>query len=66
MEQYQHAPVKIAPANTADRQLTASQQKIATLENCVYTLQHTVDLQARQIRRLESAIQLLENIVQRK
>jgi hypothetical protein len=66
MEQYQQKTVKIAPANTADRKLTESQQKIATLENCVYTLQHTVELQARQIRRLESAIQLLETLAQRK
>jgi hypothetical protein len=63
MEQYQQPAARITPPDNTDRKLTESQQKIATLENHVYTLSNTVDLQSRQIRRLESALQLLEALV---
>jgi hypothetical protein len=66
MRQYQQPTAKILPQDRTAKTLTESQQKIATLENCVYALQHTVELQQRQIRRLESAIQLLETLAQRK
>lgn len=58
MEQYQQATTIInrKPMVTEDRTPQILQQQI-------YTLQSTIELQARQIRRLESALQLLESQV---
>ena len=37
--------------------------EVLVLQNQVTTLQNTVSLQSRQIRRLESAVQVLESLV---
>jgi Tfp pilus assembly protein FimV len=70
MQQYQQkSPVVPPSANTATAQskaVTESQSKIALLENQLWRMQMTIDLQSRQIRRLESALNILESAVGRK
>ena len=58
MEQYQQSG-KIQRIDTTAKPTT----EVLNLQNQVYHLQNTVELQSRQIRRLESALQLLESQV---
>jgi len=70
MEQYQQkSPPSRHRANTATAQsntVNESQSKIALLENQLWRMQMTIDLQTQQIRRLESALNNLESTIGRK
>ena len=63
MEQYNLPKDKNTPTvNTAPKRAEPLTE-VLVLENQVTHLQNTVALQSRQIRRLESAVQVLENLV---
>lgn len=65
MKQYTHSRTKtLSPTVSAAN--SDSDQRIAYLENRLVSMQYTVEYQQRQIRRLESALQLLEHAVNRK
>jgi predicted nucleic acid-binding Zn-ribbon protein len=59
MEQYQSYTVNPTTVNTRAEPLT----EVLVLQNQVTHLQNTIALQSRQIRRLESAVQVLESLV---
>ena len=63
MKQYTQStsPRALKPVDPRARDLSESQQKIATLENRIFALSSTVELQSRQLRRLEAAIHKLES-----
>jgi hypothetical protein len=59
MEQYQSYIANPTTVNTRAEPLT----EVLVLQNQVTHLQNTIALQSRQIRRLESAVQVLESLV---
>ena len=63
MEQYQSYTTTVTANPTTVPKRTEPLTEVLVLQNQVTTLQNTVSLQSRQIRRLESAIQVLESLV---
>jgi flagellar biosynthesis chaperone FliJ len=66
MEQYQQKTHSRLPSLAKAVTQGIDSNRVAQLEQRIHTLSNTIEYQQRQIRRLESALQLLESLVQRK
>jgi hypothetical protein len=64
MEQYNlPKDTTVTNVNTTVNKRAEPITEVLVLQNQVTTLQNTVSLQSRQIRRLESAVQVLESLI---